>query len=249
MNQEETSMNQEQSSTKHESRFYEQTGVAVTCRSFDEYLRMFDLRRESLSGSLLDIAGGASSFTADAVADGLDAYAVDPRYALGSEILIAEAAEEIGVSTAKMERLADTFDFSYYGSLANHRANRESSLMRFAAHYADVGERNKRYAAGQLPQLPYEDDRFDTVFCSHFLFLYADQFDERFHREAVLEMMRVCRPGGTIRIYPILSLKWEPYAHMEQLQQAIRAAGGTSGMFESKLPFIPGSQLGLLVNA
>ncbi len=46
---------------------YEQIGVAMTCRSYEEYERMFacDFGGSKL-GAILDIAGGASSFTADA---------------------------------------------------------------------------------------------------------------------------------------------------------------------------------------
>ncbi|WP_225446387.1 class I SAM-dependent methyltransferase [Paenibacillus rhizovicinus] len=230
------------------SQHYEQVGVAVTCRSFEEYVRMFDLREQRLEGRILDIAGGASSFTADAVAGGLDAYAADPRYALDYEVLIREATEEIAVSAAKIAKLADKFDFSYYGSVDNHRANREASLLRFEAHFGQPEERAKRYTAASLPHLPLESDSFDIVLCSHFLFLYEDQFDYSFHRDAILEMMRVCKPGGTVRIYPVMSLRWTPYAHMDELLEAIRGAGGSPGFFTSKLPFIPGSELGLFVN-
>jgi len=40
------------------------------------------------------------------------------------------------VSTAKLEGLKDLFDFSYYGSLENHRAGREASLERFITDFA-----------------------------------------------------------------------------------------------------------------
>jgi hypothetical protein len=49
------------------SEFYEQVGVAMTCRSFTEYEKMFVLKKEDLDqGSILDIAAGAASFTAAA---------------------------------------------------------------------------------------------------------------------------------------------------------------------------------------
>ncbi|WP_258171160.1 class I SAM-dependent methyltransferase [Paenibacillus sp. R14(2021)] len=227
---------------------YEQIGVAVTCRSFEEYVRMFDLQENELIGRLLDIAGGASSFTADAAAKGLDAYAADPRFVYDHEQLTNEAKQEIADSSAKLQRLSGKFDLSYYGSMANHRAGREASLQRFAAHYADASVRAERYLAGKLPNLPFADAQFDVVFCSHFLFLYEEQFDYAFHRHALFEMMRICKPGGCIRIYPVVTLQWKPYTYMEELLQAIRERGGSPGFFRSKLPFIPGSELGLFVN-
>lgn len=53
--------------------------------------------------------------------------------------------------------------------------------------------------------------------------------------------MRVCRPGGTVRIYPLLSLAAEPYPELERLLGEIRAAGGRPDLKPSRLPFLPQS--------
>ncbi|MFC5651504.1 class I SAM-dependent methyltransferase [Paenibacillus solisilvae] len=228
---------------------YEQTGVAVTCRSFEEYVRMFDLQEHELSaGYILDIAAGASSFTADAAIRGLEAFAIDPRYAMEPDQLICDAEAEIAVSTSKLEKLADQLDLSYYGDLIKHRAGREASLTRFSAHFRNEEERNLRYQAGSLPRLPVADGQFSLILCSHFLFLYEEQFDYSFHLAAIIEMMRVCKPGGCIRIYPIMSLQWEPYRFLDRLIQDIEKNGGTTGFFKSKLPFIPRSELGIIIH-
>ncbi|MBW7455856.1 methyltransferase domain-containing protein [Paenibacillus sepulcri] len=227
---------------------YEQVGVAVTCRGFEEYVRMFDLSEDELkAGEILDIASGGSSFTADASGLGFKAMAVDPRYALDPAGLFTEAEAEISLSTAKLEGLTDQFDMSYYGNMSNHRAGREKSLGRFAAHYGEPEARARCYAAGSLPALPFADRRFSLVLCSHFLFLYEEQFDFAFHRQAVLEMMRVCRPGGGIRIYPLMSLSGEIYPHLDALLEMIQAEGGKAELFRTGLPFIPGSESGLFI--
>ncbi|WP_274652196.1 class I SAM-dependent methyltransferase [Paenibacillus humicola] len=226
---------------------YEQEGVAVTCRSFEEYVRMFDLSEEELAaGEIVDIAAGGSSFTADAAARGLQATAVDPRYSGEPEKLVREAGEEIGVSTAKLAKLYRQYDWTYYGSLERHAAMRRQSLQRFADHFGS-GQGRSRYTAGSLPDLPYEGDRFSLVLCSHFLFLYGDQFDYGFHLRSVQEMMRVCRPGGVIRIYPVMSLRFERYSRLDDLLAAIEAAGGRPELFRTRLPFIPKSEYGLLI--
>jgi len=225
-------------------RKYEQVGTAFTCRSYEEYARMFALEEPPASrGEVLDAAAGASSFTADAARRGIRAVAVDPRYRLPREELFAEARTEIDVSTAKLEGLRDLFDFSYYGSLENHRAGREASLERFMADFAaDKREGGGRYVAGELPHLPFEDGRFDLVLCSHFLFLYGEHFDEAFHERAVFELIRVCRPGGEVRIYPLVTLGFREYPHLDRLVEAVRGAGCEALFPESKLPFIPGSR-------
>ncbi|WP_424766771.1 class I SAM-dependent methyltransferase [Paenibacillus sp. sgz302251] len=220
---------------------YEQIGVAMTCRSFEEYVRMFDLTEADLTGGkLLDVAGGGSSFTADASARGIAAVAVDPRYGAGAQQLVAEAAKEIESSTAKLAMLMDRFNWSYYGSLENHRQGRMASLDRFSKHICHDTEQSC-YVQGKLPELPFENDQFSLVLCSHFLFLYASQFGPDFHEQSVKELMRICKPGGQIRIYPLISLSWEPYPELKQLLEIIEENGGVPELLPSNLPFIPGS--------
>ncbi|MCQ6558521.1 methylase [Paenibacillus mendelii] len=226
-------------------RAYEQIGVAMTCRSYEEYVRMFNLLEDELAqGETLDIAGGGSSFTAEARERGYAAYAVDPRYKGDFEHWIAEAEAEIETSTRKLAGLTEHYDWTYYGDLERHRAGREASLQRFASHAADIRGR-ECYIPGGLPKLPFEDGRFDLVLCSHFLFLYADQFNEQFHLDSVREMMRVSR--GTVLIYPLISLRLDPYPQMEHIMEEIRKHGGRPELFQSRLPFIPGSIHGLKI--
>lgn len=217
---------------------YEQIGVAMTCRSFEEYVKMFGLQQSDLMiGAVLDVAAGGSSFTVEANERGYSAFAVDPRYGAGIEEWINEAKREIDTSTAKLAKVKDHFDWSYYGSLENHRASREASIQRFAEHvHHNV---TNHYIYGMLPELPFSDDQFSLVLCSHFMFLYADQFGHEFHIKAILELMRICKPGGQIRIYPLISLNWEPYPKLEELMDVISLNKGRAELIVSGLPFIP----------
>lgn len=234
-------MRRAEESARMSKQGYEQMGVAMTCRSYEEYLRMFDLQQEDLArGEILDVAAGGSSFTAEVNERGFSATAVDPRYGAGIEQWISEAAEEIETSTAKIAKIQEHFDWSYYGSVENHRAGREASIERFKA---DVlrNENKQIYIDGKLPELPFKENRFSLILCSHFMFLYANQFGHEFHSQAVLELMRICKPGGQIRIYPLISLNWEPYSELDNLIAMIAANGGRTELGESNLPFIPGS--------
>ena len=221
--------------------YYEQVGVAMTCRGFEEYEAMFGITEDELrKGAILDVAGGGSSFTAEARARGYETYAVDPRYEGDVTRWIEEAREEIEVSTAKLEALKEKFDWSYYDSIDRHQEGRIDSLDKFAAHVQSP-EGPSVYSGGSLPNLPYADQSFSVVLCSHFLFLYAEQFGRTFHELSIRELMRVCKPGGMVRIYPLLSLKWEPYEGLEKLLEMVRAVGGKPALRASRLPFIPGS--------
>lgn len=222
---------------------YEQIGVAMTCRSYEEYVAMFDLQEADLArGIILDVAAGGSSFTAEANDRGYDARAIDPRYGLEVEEWVPQAAEEIISSTAKLDSLKERFDWSYYGSLANHMLGRQESLKRFSNHVStSMKAGTNTYIDGSLPELPFQDNEFSLVLCSHFMFLYANQFGYDFHVNSILELMRICKPGGKILIYPLISLSWEPYPQLEELMETIKANGGVPQLSASKLPFIPGS--------
>ncbi|WP_027088129.1 class I SAM-dependent methyltransferase [Cohnella panacarvi] len=217
---------------------YPQTGVANTCRAFKEYEAMFRLTEADWqAGPVLDVAGGGSSFTAHLRGIGVDAYAADPFYAGLTEQVIADAEKEIEVSSAKIAANANAYDWSFYGSPEQHRKLREQSLRRFAEDFRSEGAR-ERYVAAALPSLPFEDGFFSLAVCSHFLFLYADAFDERFHTAAIEELLRVLKPGGQLRIYPLVTLKWEPIPYLPKLID--RVAGlAEAELVPTGLPFTP----------
>lgn len=228
---------------QRQDRFYEQQGVAMTCRSFAEYTAMFGLEESGLAGMspLLDAGGGASSFAAEAARKGFAVRAADPMYGLEPDVIEETGRREIEVSTAKLAGLADRYRWDYYGDLQNHRAGREKSLELFLRDFRSAEGKGERYVEAGLPHLPFADDTFGLVLCSHFLFLYHEQFDLEFHRAAVLELLRVCRPGGEVRIYPLLTFRTERYPHLQAVKDAVRAAGGRPEELPSGLPFIPNS--------
>jgi SAM-dependent methyltransferase len=217
---------------------YPQTGVASTCRSFEEYCAMFDLvDTDWKRGPILDVAGGASSFTAQLTALGVQAFAVDPFYAGLTEDIITAANKEIEVSSAKLTANADAFNWSFYGSPEQHRNLRERSLAMFAEDFRKADAQTK-YSLEALPNLPYEDNTFGLVVCSHFLFLYADFLGEPFHSTAIAEMIRVLRPGGELRIYPLITLKWEECPFISDLLSELKNVAKVEYL-PTQLPFIP----------
>jgi SAM-dependent methyltransferase len=217
---------------------YPQTGVASTCRSFREYEAMFLLEETDLTaGSVLDVAGGASSFTAHLQGMGVHAVAADPFYSGLTEQVIADAEKEIEMSSAKLADRATHYDWSFYGTPEKHRRLREQSLALFAEDFRRE-DALTRYVAAALPSLPFSDDTFSLILCSHFLFLYADAFDEQFHMDAIDELLRVLKPGGQLRIYPLVSLKWEPIPYLPCLLEGF-AGRAKATLLPTGLPFVP----------
>lgn len=238
-----------QAAKGNEPPLYAQAGVAMTCRSYAEYAAMFDFMEDSplLKGPVLDVAGGASSFTAELCAMGIEAVAADPRYALSPEEMYLQAAEEIKISTEKLRAGTGHFDWAYYGSLQHHEQLRRQSLERFHRHYSSSA-REQAYIPASLPVLPMADDRFAIVVCSHFLFLYGEQVNIDFHEQALRELIRVCRPGGEVRVYPLVRLPYfHPYAALDELLGRLSNTGVDISLEPSRLPFIPGSGTQLVI--
>jgi len=70
--------------------------------------------------------------------------------------------------------------------------------------------------SGALPKLPFPDDSFDLTLVSYFLFAYQDRLSYEFHRDSILEIMRVTR--GEARIYPTVTFEAEPSHYLPLLR-------------------------------
>jgi ubiquinone/menaquinone biosynthesis C-methylase UbiE len=85
----------------------------------------------------------------------------------------------------------------------------------------DVSIAPERYVAGSLPELPFEDERFDVVLCSHLLFTWADKYDRDWHLAALRELVRVSR--REVRIFPLVNQgSGEPVEFLPDLLEALR---------------------------
>ena len=62
--------------------------------------------------------------------------------------------------------------------------------------------------AGELPSLPFPDGSFDLTLVSYFLFAYQERLTYEFHRDSILELMRVTRSEACI--YPTITFEAQP---------------------------------------
>ena len=190
-------------------------------RSFDEYVRMFALSDADLGGRILGCGDGPASFNAGAAARGLRVVSTDPIYRLsGPEIRtrIAATAETI---SEQLDRNAHEFVWRHFNTPADLIAARLRAMDEFLEHYEQAAPR-RRYVAAALPALPFASNSFDLALCSHFLFLYSEHKDERFHQNSLFELARV---AAEVRVFPLLELGGARSRHLEAVVQAMGESG------------------------
>ena len=62
----------------------------------------------------------------------------------------------------------------------------------------------------------FADGEFDLTLVSYFLFAYQDRLGYEFHRDSILEIMRVTR--GEARIYPTVTFEAQPTEYVPMLR-------------------------------
>ena len=187
--------------------------VVLLGRAFEEYRRYFLLEpHELIRKTVLDVAAGVSSFCAEANDLGIKVTAFDPIYALSQEE-IRERSDADLESVYRTIGLVPTYRWGYYKNPDYMRALRERAS---AVFFSDFKIHPQRYVAGELPRLRFADSEFDLTLVSYLLFAYQDRFDYEFHRDSILEIMRVTR--GEARIYPTVTFEAQPSEYIPMLR-------------------------------
>jgi hypothetical protein len=134
--------------------------IVLLGRTFEECRRYFLLKPEELFGKdVLDVAGGVSSFCAEANARGIRVTSFDPIYSLPAE-QIAERSEPDLESVYHTIGSVPTYRWNYYKTPERMREFRERAYSIFLSDYKEHPE---RYVAGELPSLPFPDGSFDLL--------------------------------------------------------------------------------------
>jgi SAM-dependent methyltransferase len=189
--------------------------VVLLGRTLDEYARYFGLDLNVLSGqAVLDIASGVSSFCAEANERGIAVTAFDLIYEFDPGQIRAQCEPDLDFVVAEIGKVK-AYKWDFYKSPAGMRAYREVAYKKFLADYAAHRE---RYVAGRLPKLPFPDGHFDLALASYLLFVYEEQppFNYEFHKQSLLEIMRVTRREA--RIYPLVNFRAERCSFVDRIK-------------------------------
>jgi len=190
-------------------------------RSYDEYCRMFALTDVDLRGRILGCADGPAGFNAEAARRHTPVTSCDPLYAFSA----AQIRERIQVSShgvlEQTRQNWDAFVWTSITSIEELGRVRMEAMETFLDDY-ECGRDEGRYVQAALPALPFKSRSFDLAVCSHFLFLYSELFDLRFHCAAIIEL---CRVAGKARIFPLLKLDGSPSPHATATGESLRSLG------------------------
>jgi hypothetical protein len=190
-------------------------------RSLDEYLKMFNLSKTDLQKRILGIGDGPASFNAEGTNLGYNLTSIDPIYEFsGAEILDRFNQVVDGIIT-QVQNTPNSWVWTYHQSPEALRKSRVQTIERFIEDY-ELGQKEGRYLAEQLPNLKFSNQGYDLALCSHLLFLYSAQLDYQFHLDGILEMLRV---SPEVRIFPLLNLDLERSPHLDPIIQNLTARG------------------------
>src|SRR5574340_180349 len=161
-------------------------------RSYDEYLRMFDLRESELKLRILGCGDGPASFNSECNKRGGHVTSADPLYNLTKEEMQQRISETYENVLGQTEKNREKFKWDIIKSVEELGRIRMEAMTIFLDSY-EQGKKEGRYIPSSLPDLPFRDREFDIALSSHFLFLYTDNLSYDFHLQSIREMLRVAR--------------------------------------------------------
>lgn len=172
-------------------------------RSFEEYLKMFNLDLQKLRDKkVLDCAAGASSFTARMTENGYVVKAADILYDKEPSFLQHRCREHLTVLVDALADLEGHFVWDFFKDLNDLKQHRMNSCSEF---FEDYKNNRTNYLKADLLNLPFKDNSFSLVLCSHLLFIYDHRLNYNFHINSVKEMLRVTK--DEVCIYPLVKHK------------------------------------------
>ena len=188
-------------------------------RSYDEYCSMFSLSVDDLAGRILGCADGPASFNAELTNRGGHIRSADPLYTFERDEIQQRIEECFDDVVAQVEQNRHQFSWTTIQSVEKLARIRRSSMEDFLAHY-QLG--SPGYVSASLPDLPFDDGEFDLALCSHFLFLYSDLIDTKFHVASILEL---CRVASEVRVFPLLDLTATRSSKLEEVKSQLARFG------------------------
>jgi hypothetical protein len=190
-------------------------------RSFDEYLSMFALFKDDLKKKILGCEDGPSSFNAVLTKKGGSIISFDPVYRYSEEKIRKQIDNVYAEVLEQTRHNASQFNWAHIKSVEHLGQIRKTAMEEFLSDFP-TGQSAGRYMDSSLPKIPFGDNAFELALCSHFLFLYSEQFSLSFHVKSIKEL---CRVASEVRIFPLLDLNSIKSAHLEPALNLLQEEG------------------------
>jgi SAM-dependent methyltransferase len=213
-------------------------------RSYDEYIRFFDLSAHDLNRQIIGCADGPASFNSELTARGGSIVSCDPLYRLSGDEIRTRIQQCYPEIREQVEKNKELFIWESVSSPEELGKWRRSAMKLFLADY-ETGRREGRYCAACLPHLPFSDDSFDLAICSHLLFYYSGTLTESFHRAAIREMMRV---APETRIFPLVDLNGRVSRYRDTIVMDLKKNGFKVEIRTVPYEFIRGGNQAMIIS-
>ncbi len=182
---------------------------------------MFNLSEDDLNLRILGCADGPASFNAQMFKHGHRVISCDPLYQFTAAQIRSRIDATYHNVIEQTRQNQDKFLWELVQSPDELGRVRMAAMDEFLADY-EQGLEDGRYIAAELPTLPFSPASFDLAVCSHFLFLYSDNFSLAFHQQAV---QAICRVAKEVRIFPLLTYNATPSPYVDPLTKSMKAMG------------------------
>jgi len=207
-------------------------------RNLEEYQTMFLLSNQDLESKILGCGDGPSSFNFEATQQNINITSIDPIYNFTKDEIQQRIDETSAVISEQLKHNQKEFIWKSFKSTDELIAIRLKAMCNFINDYED-GKAEKRYIYNELPKLSFENDSFDLVLSSHFLFLYSEHFDLQFHIDSILEMCRVSKKD--VRIFPLLNLENKRSKHLKPTLEVLNNQGFQTKIIKTDYEFQKGA--------
>ena len=228
------------------SKKFKVDNFAFIGRTFDEYIKMFDLEVESIEGkTILDCPSGADSFVATAHELGASITGVDVMYSHTPRELARRCQLDYEDVAEQLGEKSDLFNWKFYGDVEGRKQFLNEAYETFIDDYPE-GLKDGRYIYAELLKIPFESDSFALVLSAHFLFLYGVRLDFEFHLETLRELTRVA--SEQVRIFPLVGLDTEKYGRLEEIVYELTEDGHTVDLVQVPFEFQQGADEMLVIS-
>lgn len=178
--------------------------LLLSGHDLNDYQHMFDLTDEDLNKRFITCASGFDSFNAQMTQLGHQVISCARNYDLSKTEMQVLIKNNLDRLQQYVSSNLDDFLLSDSKDLKEAERKWSQAAKLFLDDY-ETGQQQQRYRSDVLPNLQFDDFKFDYALCSHFLFSLGT-ISEQAHIAYIKEMARVAKE---VRIFPLNDVSGE----------------------------------------